>query len=103
MPNLGKKYECFSCGTKFYDLGRPEAVCPKCGANQKDARPADEPVAPRPRRPAPVMIPPDEEGEIDEGAGEEEGILEPHEFGGDEFDEETHELERPPEGEGEEY
>lgn len=37
MPDLGKKFECFSCGTKFYDLGKPEPLCPKCGANQKQA------------------------------------------------------------------
>ena len=35
--NLGNKFECFSCGTRFYDLGKPEAICPKCGANQKDS------------------------------------------------------------------
>lgn len=34
---LGNKYDCFNCGTKFYDLGRGTAVCPKCGADQKDA------------------------------------------------------------------
>lgn len=34
---LGNKYDCYSCGTKFYDLGKPEPICPKCGANQKDA------------------------------------------------------------------
>ena len=38
MPELGTKHECFNCEAKFYDLGRPEAVCPKCGANQKDAK-----------------------------------------------------------------
>lgn len=37
MPNLGTKYICYSCQTKFYDLGRASAVCPKCGADQKDA------------------------------------------------------------------
>ena len=39
MPEikLGNKFDCFSCGTKFYDLGKPEPICPKCGANQKDA------------------------------------------------------------------
>ncbi|MGK2859655.1 MAG: TIGR02300 family protein [Thermoanaerobaculia bacterium] len=37
MPNLGTKYICYSCQTKFYDLGRTSAVCPKCGADQKDA------------------------------------------------------------------
>ena len=37
MPNLGKKYSCYSCHTKFYDLGKPEPHCPKCGADQRDA------------------------------------------------------------------
>jgi uncharacterized protein (TIGR02300 family) len=30
MPELGNKFECAECGTKFYDLGNPGAVCPKC-------------------------------------------------------------------------
>jgi hypothetical protein len=37
MPDLGKKYNCYSCHTKFYDLGKPEPICPKCGADQRDA------------------------------------------------------------------
>jgi predicted nucleic acid-binding Zn-ribbon protein len=62
MPDLGKKYECFNCGTKFYNLGKPEAICPKCGANQKNARTDDAPPpAPRPpRRPAILEPIPDE-------------------------------------------
>jgi rubrerythrin len=40
-PNnpLGKKFTCYSCGTKFYDLNKPEKLCPKCGADQM-AKPA---------------------------------------------------------------
>jgi hypothetical protein len=34
---LGEKYVCFSCGAKFYDLGKPEPRCPKCGADQREA------------------------------------------------------------------
>jgi uncharacterized protein (TIGR02300 family) len=30
-PELGAKQICPSCQTKFYDLGRRPAVCPKCG------------------------------------------------------------------------
>ncbi|HET9211820.1 MAG TPA: TIGR02300 family protein [Thermoanaerobaculia bacterium] len=43
MPELklGTKHDCYNCGTKFYDLGKAEAVCPKCGANQKDAVTSD--------------------------------------------------------------
>jgi uncharacterized protein (TIGR02300 family) len=46
MPELklGSKFACFSCGTKFYDLGKAEPVCPKCGANQKDAAHAETPA-----------------------------------------------------------
>ena len=49
-PELGTKRVCVSCGTKFYDLGRTPAVCPKCGTEQ----PAEQP---RLRRPA---APPDD-------------------------------------------
>jgi hypothetical protein len=53
MPELGNKFECYSCGAKFYDLGKPQPICPKCGANQKDAvatKPAHESAAHRRKR-----------------------------------------------------
>ena len=34
--DLGIRYKCYKCDTKFYDLGRPEPLCPSCGANQND-------------------------------------------------------------------
>ncbi len=40
MADLGRKYTCYSCHTKFYDLGKPIPVCPKCGADQRDAEEA---------------------------------------------------------------
>ncbi len=40
---LGSKFTCFKCECKFYDLGAPEPLCPRCGADQREA-PA--PVAP---------------------------------------------------------
>jgi len=30
--NLGTRRVCSACGTKYYDLNRPEPACPKCGA-----------------------------------------------------------------------
>lgn len=30
--NLGNRRVCSSCGTKYYDLERPEPSCPRCGA-----------------------------------------------------------------------
>ncbi len=89
MPDLGKKYECFSCGTKFYNLGKPEAICPKCGANQKDARSDESPApTPRPPRRSVLMEPiPDENPEFEgEGGATEEA----EEANGDEdeFDDE---------------
>lgn len=41
MTELGSKHECLSCGTKFYDLGKSEIVCPKCGAHQKELAEAE--------------------------------------------------------------
>jgi len=40
---LGTKRVCVACATRFYDLGKTPAVCPKCGTEQ----PAE---VPRPRR-----------------------------------------------------
>lgn len=34
---LGTRFTCFKCGTKFYDLHRPEPLCPECGADQREA------------------------------------------------------------------
>lgn len=42
-PELGMKRTCVACGTRFYDLTKSPAVCPKCGTDQ----PIDQP---RPRR-----------------------------------------------------
>ncbi len=47
-PELGLKRVCVACGTKFYDLTRAPAVCPKCGTEQ----PAEQPRLKR--APAPV-------------------------------------------------
>ena len=35
-PELGRKYTCFKCSALFYDLNRPEPLCPKCGADQRE-------------------------------------------------------------------
>ena len=42
-PEWGIKRTCHECGAKFYDMKRPEVVCPKCAA------PFVEPVV-KPRR-----------------------------------------------------
>jgi len=57
-PGLGAKWACFSCGAKFYDLNRPDPICPKCQTDQRD-QPAKSAAAPSPRparRPAPPPI-----------------------------------------------
>ena len=46
MPDLGTKHECSSCGSKFYDLGKDEPICPKCGLNQLAEE--EEPAPPEP-------------------------------------------------------
>jgi hypothetical protein len=37
VSKLGKKWTCYSCGVKFYDFSKPDALCPKCGSSQKSA------------------------------------------------------------------
>ena len=34
---LGERWICFSCAAKFYDLNKPEPLCPKCGSNQHES------------------------------------------------------------------
>ncbi len=35
-PDLGTKHECTSCEAKFYDMGKPSPVCPRCGTDQNE-------------------------------------------------------------------
>jgi hypothetical protein len=71
---LGSKFICFNCGTKFYDLHKPEPLCPKCGANQHEipakASPASE--RRRARQAEPVAAAEPEEAEKEAPAGEAE-------------------------------
>ncbi len=36
-PEWGTRYVCYKCGIRFYDLNKPEPICPKCNANQDKA------------------------------------------------------------------
>src|SRR5438132_9047065 len=84
MPakDLGAKYVCFKCSTKFYDMKKPDPICPKCGADQRDS-PANKP-APEGRRgrlaavPKPVapIEPAEEPAATEEGEEEVEAIEE---------------------------
>jgi hypothetical protein len=90
MPakDLGAKYACFKCGTKFYDLKKPEPLCPKCGADQRGGPTlkAPGPAEKRSRPPArPAVEPADDlepgpeaelEEELDEGADEDPAAVE---------------------------
>jgi uncharacterized protein (TIGR02300 family) len=72
-PELGTKRVCVSCGTKFYDLMKTPAVCPKCGTEQ----PAE---LPRSRRPGGNVVddkrPEAAEDEAEEGVMEDASELE---------------------------
>jgi len=69
---LGAKHLCFKCGAKFYDLNKPEPLCPKCGADQRTrpkvdpkAKPASPPGQRRPAtRPMVPLLDDDEEDEV---------------------------------------
>jgi hypothetical protein len=56
MVELGKKHECPDCNVRFYDLGRPQAVCPRCGRDLKDDDREDGDPIPVARVVAPVPI-----------------------------------------------
>ena len=71
--DLGTKYVCFKCGTKFYDLKKPVPACPKCGADQREA-PVAKPMSARAakaaaaaaKEPEEVEVPATEEAEAED-------------------------------------
>lgn len=80
-PELGLKRICVSCGTRFYDLARAPAVCPKCGTEQ----PADQPRTRRGgnvvelRKPKKAAVADEAEADPEaeaEGEEAEDGVLE---------------------------
>jgi hypothetical protein len=81
MPakDLGTKFVCFKCQTKFYDMKKPDPLCPKCGADQRES-PALKP-APESKRgrlaavPKPVVeVAPEPAEEPEAGEDEAEAI-----------------------------
>jgi uncharacterized protein (TIGR02300 family) len=94
-PELGLKRTCVACGTRFYDLTRTPAVCPKCGTEQ----PAEQP---RLRRAAATAAP-DEKLKKRAASPEIEGEeLEVEDVEGDEAIEDAEELEDDAESIGDE-
>ncbi len=49
---LGTKWVCYDCETRFYDLKKPEPICPKCQADQRES-PTFEKKTTRSRKKAP--------------------------------------------------
>lgn len=74
---LGNKFLCFKCNTKFYDLKKPDPICPKCGSDQRES-PANRPSEGRGRRLAavPKVIEPVEAAEEPVAAESEEEVEE---------------------------
>lgn len=93
-PELGLKRVCVSCGTKFYDLARAPALCPKCGTEQ----PAEQPKLKR--APAPVDDRVKKRAVVPEAEGED--IVEVDADEADEAIEDAEELEDADETLGEE-
>lgn len=75
-PELGLKRVCVSCGTKFYDLMRAPALCPKCGTEQPAEQPKLKRAAPPPedrvkKRPVPVEADADDIVEVEADEADE--------------------------------
>lgn len=67
QAKLGVKYVCFSCSSRFYDLNKPEPLCPKCGKDQRTRPKASDTPAPAPApkkaQPRPMPLLDDDETE----------------------------------------
>jgi hypothetical protein len=67
MSKFGKKFTCWSCATKFYDLNKPNPTCPKCSKS-----PEDDPNKGMPPAPAAFGDDYDDAEEVVEEPAEEE-------------------------------
>jgi len=78
---LGTKHHCFSCGARFYDLNKPEPICPKCGEDQRkkpkqsDSAPTPPP-APKKSRPLQLLDDDDDSVSYDEDVDMDVGPIE---------------------------
>jgi uncharacterized protein (TIGR02300 family) len=101
MGDLGEKHICGDCDTRYYDLGRPEATCPKCGSVNR----VDEEVALAStlgRRPSKRRQPESDEADVDSAEDEEEEEEEEEEEDEDEDEDLLGDLEDDDEDEEEE-
>lgn len=75
-PELGTKRLCVSCATRFYDLAKQPAVCPKCGTEQPVEQPRPRRtggnVVEEKRRAKVIPVPGLEDAEVEVEAAEEE-------------------------------
>jgi hypothetical protein len=101
---LGAKHVCYKCGAKFYDLNKPEPICPKCGTDQRtrpkvEAKAKPSAAAGQRRQVTRPMVPLlDDEEDGDDVLVDEELDLEGVEESPDDFlDEEEEEPEEPSE------
>ena len=92
-PKLGNRHECSECGAKFYDLGRPTAICPKCGTVQDDS--SDAPSRKRRKSPTAGKDTADDQAEEleNEELEDEDEELEDEDKDADEEDDEHEEDE----------
>ena len=77
-PKLGNKHSCKGCDTRFFDMKKSPAVCPKCGLEAKEPKaskakrsgtepaPSVSPAPGKAPKAAPETSNPDGEGELDE-------------------------------------
>ena len=81
-PEFGTKRVCVACGTRFYDLAKVPAVCPKCNTEQPTEQPrgrrsvgGNVPEVKRPAKPVPGVEEADVEIETPD-ADEDADVLE---------------------------
>ncbi|HUP42345.1 MAG TPA: FYDLN acid domain-containing protein [Thermoanaerobaculia bacterium] len=54
MADLGQRHECSECGAKYYDLGKADPVCPRCGTPVAEAEEGPRAAKSRRKRRAPT-------------------------------------------------
>ena len=89
---LGNRFTCFSCQTSFYDLNKPEPLCPKCGTDQRDTPKVEE----KPKRKRKKATRKKKKPAINPALAEDDSIAAPPEETVEELNLEAGAQDRPP-------
>ena len=77
VAKFGKKFTCYACAVKFYDLNKPEPLCPKCQADQRESPAFEKPKTKRARKKVAKKVTKKKKAEKPPPSMDDDDVMEP--------------------------